>query len=285
MALMAHCKGLFFSSTDSITIPFLLYSTPSFSTPRHLYAKPSRTMPALTFKTSTLLSILPLLHQVSAHGFVQSITANGQSYPGADPHSDAATAGWHAANQDNGFASSLTNSDIICHNSAVPGSEHIEVTAGSTLTLTWNTWPDSHKGPMLDYLAPCNGPCSEVAKESLRFTKIDEAGLISGSNPGHWASDDMIAAGFSWRTTIPNSLAAGNYVLRHETIALHSAGQQGGAQAYPQCINLKVTGGGSNALSGGTVGTSLYTPTDPGILIDIYRSLDGYDIPGPAVGV
>lgn len=35
--------------------------------------------------------------------------------------------------------------------------------------------------------------------------------------------------------TIPSDLKAGNYVLRHEIIALHSAGQEDGAQAYPQC--------------------------------------------------
>lgn len=53
----------------------------------------------------------------------------------------------------------------------------------------------------------------------------------------------MVAAGFSWQTAVQSEMAAGNYVLRHETIALHSAGQEGGAQAYPQCVNLKVTGG------------------------------------------
>lgn len=171
-------------------------------------------MPTLSSKGSRLFSLLPLLNYVS-----------GATSCKASQHSDAASAGWHAANQDNGFASSVTDSNIICHNSVVPGSEHIEVSAGSTLTLTWNTWPKSHKGPMLDYLASCNGPCSEKAKEGLRFTRIDEAGLISGSSPGYWASDNMIAAGFTWRTTIPSGLAAGKYGLRHETIALHSAGQ------------------------------------------------------------
>lgn len=51
--------------------------------------------------------------------------------------------------------------------------------AGSELTLTWNTWPDSHKGPIMDYLAPCNGECTSIDKNSLRFFKIAQKGQIS----------------------------------------------------------------------------------------------------------
>jgi hypothetical protein len=82
--------------------------------------------------------------------------------------------------------------------------------------------------------------------------------------------------------TIPSSIAPGNYVLRHEIIALHSAGQANGAQSYPQCFNLVISGSGSASPSG-VVGTSLYTPTDEGILYDIYSGNTEYPIPGPAL--
>lgn len=51
---------------------------------------------------------------------------------------------------------------------------------------------------------------------------------------------------------------------------------------YPQCINLKVTGGGSDNPEG-TLGTELYTSTDPGILYNIYNDETSpvYQIPGP----
>ena len=80
--------------------------------------------------------------------------------------------------------------------------------------------------------------------------------------------------------TIPSSIAAGNYVLRHEIIALHSARTINGAQNYPHCINLKVTGSGNDKLSLGTLGTALYKPGEPGIKIDIYKPLQ-YQMPGP----
>lgn len=132
-------------------------------------------------------------------------------------------------------------------------------------------------------MANCNGDCASVDKTSLEFFKIDESGLISDSNvPGTWASDNLISNNNTWTVTVPSSIAAGNYVMRHEIIALHSAGNKNGAQNYPQCINLKVTGGGSDKPSG-TLGTALYKDTDSGILVNIYQSLSSYDIPGPAL--
>jgi hypothetical protein len=70
--------------------------------------------------------------------------------------------------------------------------------------------------------------------------------------------------------------------MRHEIIALHSAGNSNGAQNYPQCFNLQVTGGGSDKPAG-TLGEALYKNTDPGILFDLYSTLTDYPIPGPAL--
>jgi hypothetical protein len=44
--------------------------------------------------------------------------------------------------------------------------------------------------------------------------------------------------GFTWTVKIPSSLAPGSYVLRHEIIALHSAGSSNGAQNYPQVSRI-----------------------------------------------
>ncbi|KAL8895009.1 MAG: hypothetical protein Q9207_008334, partial [Kuettlingeria erythrocarpa] len=192
--------------------------------------------------------------------------------------------GWSVPeNKDTGFVSpsKFSDPDIICDKGATPAQKYVTVAAGATVELQWTKWPESHHGPVMDYLANCNGECTTVDKTKLQFNKIDEQGLISyTSQPGSWASDKMIAANNSWTVTVPKSVAPGNYVLRHETIALHSAGNADGAQNYPQCINLKVTGSGTDKLASGTLGTELYTPTDPGILVNIYEKLT-YIIPGP----
>ncbi|KAJ5481629.1 hypothetical protein N7475_000441 [Penicillium sp. IBT 31633x] len=230
---------------------------------------------------------------VAGHGYVSGAVVDGTYHKGfivdqynwVDPSQVPDTFGWAETATDLGFvdATGYSGPDIICHKDGTPGAISAEVKAGGSLELQWTEWPESHHGPVITYMANCDGDCASVDKTKLKFFKIDEAGLIDGSNtPGTWASDKLIAANNSYTVTIPSAIASGNYVLRHEIIALHSAGETNGAQNYPQCLNLKVTGGGSDSPSG-TFATELYTATDPGILVSIYNNLDKYEIPGPAL--
>ncbi|KAK2007995.1 family 61 glycosyl hydrolase [Colletotrichum eremochloae] len=230
-----------------------------------------------------------VLHVVNAHGTVTGVKADGVFYQGYSPsmqfqNPPPQVVGWSVPKDlSNGFvaADKYADPDIICHIGAEPAPIAANVTAGSNITIFWTAWPYSHRGPVMDYLAPCNGDCANVNKENLQFFKIDAVGLIDGSKaPGKWASDEMIAKNSSWTLTIPASLAAGRYVLRHETIALHDAGHEGGAQNYPQCINLNIQGGGSEKPSG-VKATQLYKASDPGIKINIYKDNIEYSIPGP----
>lgn len=47
-----------------------------------------------------------------------------------------------------------------------------------------------------------------------------------------WAVEDLIAAGGIQRVTIPHCIENGDYLLRFELIALHSAYNNKGAQFY-----------------------------------------------------
>ena len=119
------------------------------------------------------------------------------------------------------------------------------------------------------------------------FNKIDAVGLIGESTgpgaAGFWGSDKLREANNTWTVTIPSTIAKGDYVLRHEIIALHEArAGGGGAQNYPHCVNLEVTGSGTDSLPTGTLGTKLYKRTDPGIQVDIYKPIK-YQMPGPAL--
>ncbi|CAJ2512449.1 Uu.00g054640.m01.CDS01 [Anthostomella pinea] len=235
----------------------------------------------------------PLIQLAAAHGYVSGVTVNGGSWvDGSNPNwyyqpegTAPDTPGWKALNQDNGFVSpdAYDTNDIACHKSATPGETYITASAGDTLTLYWNTWPDTHHGPVLNYLAECSGECTAATADGLSFTKISEAGLLSGSNPGTWATDTLIANNFTADVIIPGSLAAGNYVLRHEIIALHSAASANGAQSYPQCLNIQVGGSGSTALPAGEPATDFYSSADPGILFSLYTAFTSYTIPGPDV--
>ncbi|KAL4819982.1 glycosyl hydrolase family 61-domain-containing protein [Aspergillus spinulosporus] len=228
---------------------------------------------------------------VAGHGYVKRIDVDGTTYDGylvdtyyyeSDPPQLIA---WSTSATDTGYVapSAYSNSDIVCHRGAEPGALSAETSPGGSVTLYWNTWPTDHHGPVITYLANCNGDCASVDKSTLKFFKIDAGGLVDNSAvPGTWATDELIAADFSRTVTIPSDIASGNYVLRHEIIALHSAENKDGAQNYPQCINLKITGSGT-ATPPGTLGTELYKDTDAGIDVNIWNALSSYVIPGPAL--
>ncbi|TVY15519.1 Endoglucanase-4 [Lachnellula arida] len=194
------------------------------------------------------------------------------------------TVGWKIPTDlSNGFIApdSYNSSDIICHLAATNAETAAPITAGQSLELLWTPWPTSHKGPVLDYLANCNGPCETVDKTTLEWFRIDAVGLIDNSlTDGYWATDQLIADNNTWTVVIPPTIAPGNYVLRHEIIALHSAASANGAQNYPQCVNLAISSSGT-AAPAGVLATSFYSATDPGILFDIYGSFTSYTIPGP----
>lgn len=90
-----------------------------------------------------------------------------------------------------------------------------------------------------------------------------------------------MANNHTWTVTVPKTLAAGHYIFRHEIIALHGGGTLNGAQNYPFCVNIDVTGSGT-ANPTGVLATNLYKATDPGIYFNPYVTLTNYTIPGPA---
>ncbi|KAF7855300.1 uncharacterized protein EAF02_011559 [Botrytis sinoallii] len=247
----------------------------------------------MSFSKIAVVAGAAFISGVAAHGRVQGITADGVWYEGYNPSFQyeqvaPVVAGWSdPSDSSNGFIApdAYGKSDIICHLGATNAQGYVNVTAGSEVNLQWTVWPDSHHGPVIDYLAACTGgDCTTVDKTTLGFFKIDGVGLVDDSTvPGTWASDQLIANNNSWSVTIPESLAPGAYVLRHEIIALHSAEQADGAQNYPQCVNLWVSGTGSAvpASADTVLGTALYTETDAGVNVNIYASLASYDVPGP----
>ncbi|CAO2653364.1 Nn.00g027750.m01.CDS01 [Neocucurbitaria sp. VM-36] len=238
---------------------------------------------------------------IAAHGRVTNITTStGTVYEGWDPAlAERSTpapplAAWTSSNLGNIFVppSRFNTSDIACHFNATPGALHVNITAGDTVKLQWNEWPTSHVGPVLTYLAACNGSCTNVDKNLLQWVKIDELGWLNSTGwdtsmlGGTWASNVLIKNGFTWTVKIPTTLVAGDYVLRHEIIALHVADQVDGAQAYPQCVNLRVASGKRGVekrLEGGVVETRLYGMNDAGILVDVHKKITGYQVPGPKV--
>ncbi|PSN64964.1 glycoside hydrolase, partial [Corynespora cassiicola Philippines] len=224
-----------------------------------------------------------------AHGTVPSLLIDGESKQGflldyyyAQQNGGEIPEhyGWYAENLDNGFVApnAFGEPDIICHKNAKPASATTSVAAGGKVEFQWTAWPESHMGPVITYVANCGGDCATVDKTTLKFVKIDEAGY----EDGQWAAIKMIANNNTWPVTVPETLAPGNYVFRHEIIALHGGGDLNGAQNYPQCFNIEITGSGTDNPEG-VLGTELYTPEDAGIHFSPYQGTIDYPIPGPAL--
>ena len=244
------------------------------------------------YKTiSSLGAIAALAATATAHGLTTGVTIDGKytggyllDYYYAKQNNGPIPEhiGWAAENLDSGFVepNAFDTPDIICHKNASPeGSSDslASVAAGGVVEFHWNTWPESHVGPVITYVAPYSGDVASVDKTTLRWTKIQ----ANGFEDGEWAAVKLIGQNNTWPVTVPKTLAAGKYVFRHEIIALHSGGDVNGAQNYPFCLNIEVTGSGSAVPSGGVVGTELYTPES--VVFSPYGDNTKYKIPGPAM--
>jgi len=235
-----------------------------------------------------------LITLISAHGYVDNLTIAGTFYEGYQPYTDPyynpipnrivrPISG-------NGPILDLTLIDLQCGGytaGGVIGSKPANltagpVTAGSTVSLQWTLWPTSHCGPVITYMAKCPaaGCESYLPGTDAVWFKIAEAGRVGTSDV--WGDTPLMTAGNAYTYTIPSCIAAGSYIVRHEIIALHSAGQYPGVQFYPSCHQIQVTGGGSTAPSGLVSIPGVYKSTDPGITYDMYTA-QTYTIPGPSV--
>ena len=101
--------------------------------------------------------------------------------------------------------------------------------------------------------------------------KVQEEGRQGTSDV--WASDALQKPGAAVKYTIPKCIPSGYYLVRHEIIALQTADQYRGAQFYPSCHQLKVSGGGRILPSGLVSFPGAYKPTDDGITYDAYKGM------------
>ena len=125
---------------------------------------------------ATVILVLTGAKTITAHGWVDVWTIAEQNYTGFNPTvapwvPDQGTISWPAWNTDNGpvYSKDVNSLDIICSINATNAKLYATpINAGSTINLRWTTWPESHHGPILSYLADCNGDCVTVGKGQLK---------------------------------------------------------------------------------------------------------------------
>ena len=117
--------------------------------------------------------------------------------------------------------------------------------------------------------------------------KIWQDGFDTGSRK--WGVDNLINSGGWVYFNLPQCIAAGQYLLRVEVLALHSANKPQQAQFYQSCAQINVSGGGSFSPSQTVSFPGAYNANDPGISVNIYGAQGqpdnggrAYTPPGPA---
>ncbi|KAI5797516.1 endoglucanase II [Peziza echinospora] len=187
----------------------------------------------------------------------------------------------------------VTSSSFACNiNGNVPASSVCSVTGGSTVKIEWHHTnraqgptdgddpiASSHKGPIIVYLAKVDNAATATNTASLDWFKIQQEGL----NGGVWAVDKLNQGNGEWDVKIPSNIPNGDYLLRGEIIALHSAGNYPGAQFYMGCIQIRVSGASGGTPSPVVKFPGAYSGTHPGIKVSIYGGSTSYSIPGPAL--
>jgi cellulase len=207
--------------------------------------------------------------------------------------------GVRATNSNNPIQN-VNDPDLACNkNLQYKDNNIIEIPAGARVGAWWGhiiggpqvpNDPDhpiapSHKGPVSVWLAKVDNAAS-ASTNGQRWFKIHHDGLTN--NNGQWGVDRMIQNGGWQYFEMPTCIAPGNYLMRIELLALHSAYSQGGAQFYVGCAQINVSGGGSTVGSNTVSFPGAYQANDPGIVINIYQgtvpnnSGRPYAIPGPA---
>jgi lytic cellulose monooxygenase (C1-hydroxylating) len=188
--------------------------------------------------------------------------------------------GLRAPNNNNPVQDVMSN-DMICGRVASSSRDVITIAPGDKIGSWWqhviggpqfandpdNPIAPSHKGPITAWLAKVDS-ASSTGVSGLNWFKVAEDGYDVASN--QWAVDKMIA-GKGWSYfNMPKCIAPGEYLLRIELLALHSATQQRGAQFYISCANIKVTGSGTFSPSQTVKFPGAYQQNDPVILTSIY---------------
>ncbi|KAF6823659.1 glycoside hydrolase family 61 protein [Colletotrichum plurivorum] len=212
----------------------------------------------------------------TAHYVFPSVTYNGKT-----------TQDWEVVRktanyQTNGPVTDVSSQQMTCYQLA-PGSQGakvLDVTAGSTIGFNAKA-SVSHPGPVNFYMAK--------APAGTSITNFDGSGRVWFKiyNDGPTVSSGGLTWPTNGKTTlnvqIPKCLEDGEYFLRVEHVALHSASSPGGAQLYISCAQLRVSGGSATYKPNLVSFPGAYSANDPGLVVNIYYPVPtNYKAPGPA---
>lgn len=225
----------------------------------------------------------------NAHGYVSVIKADGKEYKGGIPNETNPKSPIRSIKTIDPYKQ-VGGPGITCGEGAKAGALVAPITAGSKMTLQWiahpnDKWPHE-MGPMITYMAkvPAGQTADKVDPAKLDFFKVQEHGL-DPENKGKWFVERQMKLGTDYVVNVPKAIEDGDYIMRHEIIALHLADKVGGAEFYSSCFQLRVKGGtGSGAVTPTAKFPGEYTAKNPGIFTpNVFNRGFKYTFPGPRI--
>ncbi|KIK64066.1 glycoside hydrolase family 61 protein [Collybiopsis luxurians FD-317 M1] len=236
---------------------------------------------------SALFVSLVLSSLVSAHGWLNSVAIGTQTFKGNVPNASPTASVIRQIN-DVDPVKGANNSFLACGQNAQSATQVASANPGDNVAFSWvngDAGPWVHNtGPMMTYMASCGDQnCSSFDVSTASWFKIQEQGRVTPG--GAWAMS-LMNSGAPANVTIPSNIAPGNYIIRHELLALQIAQTLGGAEWYPACVQLQIGGNGTGAPTSDELVKlpGAYSDSDPGVLVDAYSNPNAdYVFPGPQV--
>lgn len=240
---------------------------------------------------SALFFLLAFVPYVVAHGYVSILSVDGTQYDGQEPTEDGQPTTPSVVRRISIIdpVKGASNPFLNCGQNATAASLIASTNPGSKLTFQWEAgggerWPHN-TGPLMFYLTNCGSvTCDQFDSTTAKWFKIAEVGLESDEVT--WYQQNIMN-GQTANVTLPSNIAPGNYIIRHEIVALHLANEMGGAEFYPSCSQLNISGTGTGAPASNELVSfpGAYSDNDPGIYVpNIFNGpITNYPFPGPAV--
>ncbi|KAI0755681.1 glycosyl hydrolase family 61-domain-containing protein [Fomes fomentarius] len=236
-------------------------------------------------RSATILvaSCLAFIPNVLGHGYLHSVAIDGKTYQGNVPNNPTVDSPIRLID-DVDPVKGTSNPNLSCGQNAQNAALVVPANPGSKVTFAWangggGNWPHN-TGPMLTYMAACQGTtCDKFDASDAKWFKIDQAGQKSDGSG--WVQADLMSGG-TYSVTLPEDIEPGDYLIRHELIALQIAVSLGGAEFYPSCTQVHVGGSGSGVPNATVSFPGAYQDSEPGILTpDVYNPGFAYVFPGP----
>ncbi|KAJ2745359.1 hypothetical protein GGI20_002245 [Coemansia sp. BCRC 34301] len=234
--------------------------------------------------SALLVLLLAAAHLVNAHTYLFRLNVNGTDTKRGQyirPYRESTV---------NSPVKDPKDKDLRCRTDKMSrdSAEIVTIVAGEEFGLEFHEGDEDdtifiekeHRGPGMIYLAPM-----ESNGEGAVWFKIFEKGYDVEKKLFY--TQEMMASKGKMKFTIPEDIPGGEYLMRTEFIALHTAdteykGNKGdGAEYFPNCAQINLISKGTAKPKGHEI-PGIYKTDDPGIFFHLWDDdLTKYIIPGP----